>query len=428
MGHYYKKLFVKKGEIIRCFIMIIILVCYNPVSELFANFISIRYGEKNVDYLVRILLLVQIVISFIFLSHRFRTFGRRSVQSLLLLGMSNRKILLIFCLTHISFILVQICFNFIFFYDLTSNSIQIFLSGICNAVLIMCFVILLAQSPLFNYLKLFLGIGIAAGLLVFSYLQNMNYENAYRLIMDHPLSDSIYKFCMCFSYHKIAFTVILCFLINHLFAKRSLVIDSVEAMNKKVNIIGDIEHRIGKNLIWKKNYLVLYRNFDFVIWKIFSSCCLIFCYFVALKGIPFIIVLYIVCLIASTYLLNCYDVERTIAFIYYMAHYSYSSLIKKQMAGGVLIIADNLILLLVIFRVNILYIIWVLGIATFFSAYLTSSLYAAYPNSADRISFMKIMLNMNIPVLNCIKLAEHYKHGKKNWGEIAHGKKQYFRD
>lgn len=111
-----------------------------------------------------------------------------------------------------------------------------------------------------------------------------------------------------------------------------------------------------------------------------------------------------------------------------MAHYSYSSFIKKHMTGGILVIADNLVLLLLIFRMDILYIVWVLGVALFLSAYITNSLYAGYPNSMDKISFIKIMLNVNIPLLNCTKLAEHYKHGKKNWSEIANGKKHYSGD
>lgn len=111
-----------------------------------------------------------------------------------------------------------------------------------------------------------------------------------------------------------------------------------------------------------------------------------------------------------------------------MAHYSYSSFIRKQMTGGVLVIADNLILLLLIFRMDILYIVWILGVALFLSAYITNSLYAAYPDSMDKISFIKIMLNVNIPLLNCTKLVEHYKRGKKNWSEIANGKKHYSGD
>lgn len=428
MGNYYKKLFVKKREIIMCFIIMCILICYNPISEFLVNFISNKYGQRNIDYLMRILTIVQIVISFFFLSHSFRTFERKSLPSLQLLGMSNRRILLVFCLTHISFILVQICFNFIFFYDLNSNRIQIVLSGVCNAILLMCFMVLFAQSVLFHYLKFFVGIGTVVILFCFLYLQNVNYESAYRFIMDHPLSEFFYKYWMCLTYPKIGSTVILCFLINRLCDKRYLVIDSVGSIKKRINLIGDIEHRIGKKLIWKKNYLMLYRNFDFVTWKIFSSCCLLFCYFASLKGILFAIILYIICLIASTYLLNYYETERNVAFIYYMAHYSYSSFIKKQMAGGMLVIADNLALLLLFFRMDILYIVWVLGVALFLSAYITNSLYAGYPNSMDKISFIKIMLNVNIPLLNCTRLAEHYKHGKKNWGEIANGKKHYAGD
>lgn len=63
MGCYYKKLFVRKTEIIKSFLAIILLICCNPVRELFVKIFSARYGQENLGYFMRILLIVQIITS-----------------------------------------------------------------------------------------------------------------------------------------------------------------------------------------------------------------------------------------------------------------------------------------------------------------------------------------------------------------------------
>ena len=94
--------------------------------------------------------------------------------------------------------------------------------------------------------------------------------------MQHPLSRFLFSQYHNFTFGKLAAALPLCALLLYLSGTRYPGTDQPEHAGKSANLAGDLWHRFGGRLIWKKNYLYLYRNADFVIWKLFSSFLLFF--------------------------------------------------------------------------------------------------------------------------------------------------------
>lgn len=141
-----------------------------------------------------------------------------------------------------------------------------------------------------------------------------------------------------------------------------------------------MNHWLNGHLVYGKNYIWMYRNKDFVLWKIFSAIIfIVFCCTESGSSILFLLA-YGICLISSLYFKDIYNFETTLLLPYYMSNYAYTSLFRDQILSGFFLLGDNIFLIVLIdciFHPQNIIILPVLALTLLFAAslYKQSSIY-----------------------------------------------------
>lgn len=423
----YKKIINIKIEICKMTLMVILLANYQNIYHLVMGILENRYGENNADYIIRLLIIFQFFIFFIYIVYQYVSFYKNNGESLLLLGLSNNSILLLFCCTHISYFFMQVLLNTILVEAIPELNILSIISGIMNAFLILELGLLFARSLFYKYLDILLCLG-AIGIGGLFYSGNFNYLGVYDFLTSSKISTLLYENYWYITFEKaVVFLILLIFLI-YFNRGKCWDLERKKIILKKGGFISDLWHILGHRLIWKKNYLFLYRDIDFIVWKIFSSFFLLLG-FITLKGeYIMVIISVVVCFITSTYLLSSYNLERNCYFIYYMSQFSYDNALKGQILGSFILIGDNIILLALFMRENLMYFISIMAYIFYISTYINNALYALFPREFSKIHYLKVLIEMHVPGFNIIQLVRNYNKGKENWCGFSCEYKEYFRD
>ena len=104
---------------------------------------------------------------------------------------------------------------------------------------------------------------------------------------------------------------------------------------------------------------------------------------------PMLLLIYVLCLAAASYLPDSCQLESECRFIYLTSDRTYPEMLRGQIAGGTLLIGDNVLLILLFMRADPLSFLCALGSVLFLSVYLTNALCSGYPEHVSKISFIK---------------------------------------
>lgn len=130
---------------------------------------------------------------------------------------------------------------------------------------------------------------------------------------------------------------------------------------------------------------------------------------------PMLLLIYVLCLAAASYLPDSCQLESECRFIYLTSDRTYPEMLRGQIAGGTLLIGDNVLLILLFMRADPLSFLCALGSVLFLSAYLTNALCSGYPEHVSKMSFIKAIAVMHIPLYSLIKALRDYRRGRDNW-------------
>ena len=410
----YKKMVNPKTEAAKLILFLSLTAFSGRIHDFLHSALAERYGGLNADYILRLLALLQLILILIYACRRFLLFCRKNCDSLLLLGIAGHRIPGLFFLANLPLFCLEIFLTAVLKPDFSGIGWSVILSGILNTFLILFGAILLMQSPLYKC-RIFLPGAATIGAGGLLYASSLNYQSAYALLMQHPLSRFLFSQYHNFTFGKLAAALSLCALLLYLSGTRYPGTDQPEHAGKSANLAGDLWHRFGGRLIWKKNYLYLYRNADFVIWKLFSSFLLLIAWQSMGGTAPMLLLIYVLCLAAASYLPDSCQLESECRFIYLTSDRTYPEMLRGQIAGGTLLIGDNVLLILLFMRADPLSFLCALGSVLFLSAYLTNALCSGYPEHVSKISFIKAIAVMHIPLYSLIKALRDYRRGRDNW-------------
>lgn len=172
--------------------MVILLVNYHNIYHFVIGNLENRYGGNNAEYIIRILIIFQLFIFFVYIVGQYVCFYKNNGESLLLLGLSNNNILVLFFCTHINYFLIQVLFNAILIDEaLTLNCLTI-ISGMMNAFIMLVLGIFFAYSLFYKYLVFFLCAG-AIGIGGLLHSENFNYLEACDFLIHNKIFILLYE-------------------------------------------------------------------------------------------------------------------------------------------------------------------------------------------------------------------------------------------
>ena len=165
----YKNLINIKRETAGTVVIVLVMLNCEYIRTLLTNCLNERYGEKSSEYIMRILILAQLVLAAVYISRRFLIFCRKNYESLLVLGLPQSCILALFVCADFRFFLAQLFFCAVFGRESIENLPAVAASGVVNGFLLCVLAVLFVQSSLFKYRYLILGAGlIGTGALLLS--------------------------------------------------------------------------------------------------------------------------------------------------------------------------------------------------------------------------------------------------------------------
>lgn len=355
-------------------------------------------------------------------------FINKNGESLLLLGVTDKEILGLFFLQQIELLLGIVYIGIFFSFYFQNNTGINVLANVFNVCLYILFVIVGYFAGRCRFVRILFCMCMLIFSIFFA-LEKVNYESAYKLVM----SKLFYNTFVSFIYESIFLKVLMLFLLflitKCVLNSQGVLVESYDTGGKRHNFIGDLLHRMGKYSSFRKNYFWIYRNKQFILWKICSAIFfIVFCGQIDNNIEAMFLAGYLIGLINISYLVDIYHYECRQVVIYHMSDYTFFTLIKSHVKSGVAIIGDNIFLILLInfiwnknsFVVFLaLYMLFV-----FMNIFINAGLYRKYPMKVYQMDFIVLLIEMHIPVLNVMILHHNYCLGKEKWRKIENeGKK-----
>lgn len=168
-----------------------------------------------------------------------------------------------------------------------------------------------------------------------------------------------------------------------------------------------------------KNYVWIYKDKDFILWRFFSTLVYALICYKSTNLLFLFIWAYIICLISSFYFKDVYHFERKVFFHYIMSDYSYARVSRDLFISGFLIIGDNLLIIIFIScffsPVNIILLLGSIFVIGFMTIFLNSQLFVRYPVKKNYLHFIVILIKFHIPIFNIFFLMKDVKIGMVNW-------------
>lgn len=410
-------------EIIKGLICVFLLCCSSNVSNALVTGIEKRYGVNHVDYFLRIIVIIAAVVLLVIGVKLLHTYIRKNTESLLLLGLTEGKILALFFIKH-----YELLFAFAYVGTLLGNYqemnfVTMLLVNTLNTIVFGGFITILYLISKYPWSRCLLYALVVAGAIVFSFGM-VNYENAYKLLMS-SFADAIFGEIYLQDVWGKGLLLLLFFLIVRNETKRNgLMIETDKRKQISDNPLGDYLHRMGKHFSFRKEYVWMYRDKDFLIWKIFSA---VFYAFICVQTegvLEPIVCGYVICLVTTSYLLNIYQLDRKQLLIYYLSDFSFTDLLKSHVKSGVAIMGDTLIVISVFCCIqNIRYVVVLVGlilIILLVGVYIYTAMYAKYNRRIYLSDYIVILIKMHIPIWNIRSWYVNYNRGKENWSKLSY--------
>lgn len=410
-------------EITKGLICILLLCSSSKVSNAFVLGIDKRYGAHHIDYFMRIMIIISFVALFLLGVKMLSSYIRKNTESLVLLGLPDKKILLLFFIKHYELLFAGLYIGILVGCSLEMNVMAMILIHGLNAIAVSGLIVGLYVLGRYSWSRWLLYVLVVIGAILFA-LGMVNYENAYRFLMSgfaDMLFDKIY---LCDFFSKGLLLVLSLVVSWHEIKKNGLVVE----IDKKKQIydsrFGDYWHNMGKRFSFRKEYVWIYRDKDFLVWKIFSTVLYAFICAQTKGVLELLICGYVIALITTSYLLNIYQMDRKHLITYYLSDYSFCDLLKNHVKSGIAIMGDTVLVIslffclrdvryFVVLVVLILIMLWIGG-------FMYTALYAKYNRRIYLQDYIIILVQMHIPIWNIRSWYVNYKRGKENWSKLSY--------
>lgn len=410
----------RKPQIAKCVFFLILFGVYSIIYRAACHFLYSRYDYGSILYIGRLLYITLICILLVYVRFAFLHFVKRDWESLVLLGLHFPQLFVLFSIAHLEIFLLQVYFGMMIA-QIQGRNIGLSIAvNVINALLIDLlgiWISLHTHSKLLTFLA-FTAIGLS-GILVGT--GKLTFKAVNTIVMSDTVT------ALLFSDHviSIAVRVILsmCLLLCFSYRYRTICVDKIIAKNRLERIrITDVLYRFSRHLMYGKNYAWMYRNKDFILWKIFSTLLfIVFCHAGA-NNIVLFLLAYGICLISSLYFKDIYHFEATLWEPYYMSNYAYTYLLRDLILSGFFLLGDNVFAALFLncfFHPHSIIILPMLALAALFvTGFVISHLFVKYPTKQYYISICAALIQLHLPILNVYFLYRNIEKGKRNWEEF----------
>lgn len=413
-----------KLELLKLLCCILLIICSPLLVDAINSELNNKYSCENILYISILMYIAIFIIVISLVSIEFNRFIRRSWESLTLLGVTVSCNILLFLLLNYEFLFMQIYFGMMIYRIRgIENGVFTALTNLVNTALTVSFGIILGLK-LYSKNLMILVFAIAGIMGIMLGKDVITYASAYNLIMSDALKNIIFSDNIIFLMIKSFILVYMMFAIVKLYSKTD--IDGTFNLRglHMLNFAGDLLHKFSGLSIYEKNYFWLYRNKEFVFWKIFSTLFLVIICCIKCSNIAIFILSYVICLITSFYFCDIYNFERNHFLIFYMSEYSYKQLISDLTIGGLFVLGDNVLPILLFNCINnpsgvFILISTVMSILVL-TVFVNSGIFKDYPIEKYNISVFLVLIKLHIPILNVFFLYKCFKDGKRNWENLVY--------
>lgn len=295
--------------------------------------------------------------------------------------------------------------------------------NIINSFFIYAFGMIAALKIRQKYFS-FISFGFTIILGIIIGLEKLTYELVYKIIMSDSIDYILFPNDIGSVMIRFIMSIYLLLILAYSCKNMNTDIGEGEGDTFRLNFIGDMIHKFIGHLPSKKNYFRMYRNKDFMIWKIFSTILFIICNFTIKNSMAVFFVSYFICLITAFYFYDIYCFEKELFFVYFMSNYSYKKFLRDASTTGMLILGDNILLILFIRCFlnpkDLIILPFILIAILIITVFVNSYLYLKYPIKLYHITTFLALIILHLPIINLFILYRAILKGRDNWDKLSY--------
>ena len=412
----------KKCEIVKLLLIIAVSFLYAPIYRLGAYVINEVFGSNHTLYISRVSYFVILFAGIVAVQLKFNHFFKKNMESLILLGNDYIQCMKLFVALNYEVLFLQIYFGCMIFQRHGIRIEAAVAVNMINAIFVYTsgvLFVLKSDSKLFR-----VGIFFIVGMLgVLLGTGTISYNIAYQVVMSETVKQILFSENIIHFISKFIITMLFV-IVTIVLLKNADIESGGGSAGYHGNLFGDIIHKWKQKSINSTYSLGMYKNMDYVVWKIFSTVFFAFICIEIHHNVLTMISAYTICLIAAFYFRDIYDVERKLQIFYFMSDYSYKKYLWNLTITGICILGDNVLLILMIYSV-----IHTRGLLIFFttltglfliSAFLNLNLFLKYPEKQSYSSIFVILLKLHMPVFNIVLACKSMRQGNDNWEKMTY--------
>lgn len=412
----------KNYEIVKMFLNILASFLYHPIYRLGTYVTNEVFGGNHVLYISRISYFVILFAGTIAAQLKFTHFCKKNMESLILLGNDYIRCMKLFVFLNYEVLFLQIYFGCMFFQRHGVRIETAMIVNIINAIFSYTLGILFALKSDSNLLRV--GIFFIVGMLgVLLGTGKISYDIAYQVVMSETVKQILFSENIIHFISKFIITMLFV-IVTIVLLKNKDIESGAGSAGYHGNWFGDIIHKWKQKSINSTYSLGMYKNMDYVIWKIFSTVFFAFICIEIHHNVLTMISAYTICLIAAFYFRDIYDVERKLQIFYFMSDYSYKKYLWSLTITGICILGDNVLLILMIYSVvhagGLLLLFATFAGLFLISAFLNLNLFLKYPEKQSYSSIFVILLKLHMPVFNIVLACKSMRQGNDNWEKMTY--------
>lgn len=425
LKNFYKYIANYKLELLKGIIWILLIFNNKKLYRFFYSSVRNQYGMDNIDYIFRITIMIVTGLLILLGVLKLFQFLKRNAESLLVVGVTEADVLKLFFVKNYDLLLGFLFIKYLFGLLYKQNSIRMLAVNLMGACILGMLMILFYIAVQYKYVRLsFDFILILFSLcLVRGYI---NYENVYRVLTSEALDYFFYDFSWFRICCRILFIGVLSILLRKSIKQRGIIADIDSRKRGKLNLAGDFFHKWGNYSAIRIDYFWIYRDHDFIIWKIFST--IVFAFFSVQYGGVWEQILcgYVICLVTTSYFLNIYKFERKHLIVYFMSDFTFLDFLKMHVKSSMIVAGDNIIAVLILNSLRdhtSLVSAFILCLLIFLIVlFVDTAIYVKYPHKIYMFDWIAIIVKMHIPVLNVRTWYRNCLEGKIKWSALEYEK------
>ncbi len=422
MRETYFILIKKKAELTKGIVFLVLLICYSYLGGVLDTVLTRRFSPFNRIYVCRLAFFALLTGLTVWICIRFLCYIKKNWESLFLLGITPVECLLLFFLTNTEVLFLQLYLGTILFRIQGAEGGAALALNVLWSLLICLVGVMLGLKAHTGSLTV-IGSVLGAGLAFLLGTGRLNYSMVSGWVMSESIGGMFGEnYCFFVLFFLCLPILWLLELWMYQRADLSVIADSQYAF--RTHWLGDLFHRLSRWCIWEKNYIWIYRNREFLFWKLSAGvffalvCCL------SESFLAVFLTAYGICLVTSFYLLEIYRFERRNFLIYYMSDYSYPRLLRDEVWGGFWLLGDHIFLLFALLRLRngtqLFYLLLLVAVIFLLSVFVNASLFAFYPKKQCAADICVTLLKLHLPVVQVWFLYQWIQQGKRNWEHLGY--------